>query len=149
MRELFRELLANRVLIAGIIAWLIAQVIKTIIHAILNHGIDWSRLVGDGGMPSGHSATVSAVALMCALTYGADSGVFAVAAILAVITCHDAMSSRQEIGKQAALLNKIVRDVLEGGDPEAALEELVGHTPLQVCAGILLGLAVAVAFYQF
>lgn len=146
--QLLKELTANRVLLAGICAWLAAQVLKTIIHAVINRGIVWSRLVGDGGMPSGHSATVSAVATMCALTYGADSGVFAVSAILAVITCHDAMNSRQEIGKQAAVLNKLIQDVVEGENPEVVLEEFVGHTPFQVCAGVLLGILTAVLFQR-
>lgn len=145
----FRELFANRILLAGVGAWLCAQVLKTIIHAIVNKGVDWSRLVGDGGMPSGHSATVSAVATMCGLTCGADSAAFAVSAILAIITCHDAMNSRQEIGRQAAVLNKIIRDMLEGEDPETVLEEFVGHTPFQVCAGILLGILVGAAMYYW
>ena len=142
-----RAVFSNRALMAGIIAWLIAQVAKTLIYAVVNREFNARRLVGDGGMPSGHSATVSAVALTCALTYGADSGVFAVSMILAVITCHDAMNSRQEIGKQAALLNEIVRDLMEGASPEEALEEFVGHTPTQVCVGILLGILVALLFH--
>ncbi len=145
--DFFRQLLANRILIAPVAAWLAAQVLKTIIHAIVNKGIDWSRLVGDGGMPSGHSATVSATAAMCALRCGADSPVFAVSVILAIITCHDAMNSRQEIGKQAAVLNKLIKDMLEGGDPETVLEEFVGHTPFQVAAGVLLGILVACAIH--
>ncbi len=143
--ELLYDLLTNRILLAGVCAWLTAQVLKTIIHAVVNKRLDLSRLVGDGGMPSGHSATVSAAATMCALTYGTGSGVFALSAILAIITCHDAMNSRQEIGKQAAVLNKLIRDVLEGEDPEIVLEEFVGHTPFQVMAGILLGVLVGFA----
>ncbi|MBE6910738.1 MAG: divergent PAP2 family protein [Ruminococcaceae bacterium] len=143
----FRLLLQNRILLAGVGAWLTAQVLKTIIHAIVHKSLDLSRLVGDGGMPSGHSATVSAVAAMCALQYGADSPIFAVSAILAIITCHDAMNARQEIGKQAVVLNQLIRDMFEGGDPETVLEEFVGHTPFQVCAGILLGILVACAMH--
>lgn len=148
---LLNEMLANRILVAGVVAWLTAQVLKTVIHAAVNRRLDMHRLMGDGGMPSGHSATVSAVAVMCALTCGADSAVFAVSAILAIITCHDAMSSRQEIGKQAVVLNKLIQDMQEildgGGNPETVLEEFVGHTPSQVCAGVLLGAAVAAALY--
>ena len=146
--DLLQALFSNRILIAGVCAWLAAQVLKTIIHAVMNRRLDLHRLVGDGGMPSGHSATVSAVATMCALTCGADSAVFAVSAILAIITCHDAMNARQEIGKQAVVLNKLIQDMLEGeGNPETMLEEFVGHTPFQVCAGILLGILVASAMY--
>ncbi len=147
--ELLREVLQNRVLLAGVGAWLAAQVLKTVIHAILNKRLDLSRMVGDGGMPSGHSATVSAVATMCALTQGTDSAVFAVSMVLAIITCHDAMNSRQEIGKQAAVLNKLISDMIEGEDPETVLEEFVGHTPFQVCAGVLLGVLVGFAMYYW
>ena len=144
---MLREILENRVLIAGISAWLAAQVIKTILYALIHHRLDISRLVGDGGMPSGHSATVSAVAAMCFLLYGGGSAYFALSMILAVITCHDAMNSRQQIGKQAKVLNAILQDMLEGEKPETVLKELVGHTRSQVFAGILLGIAVAAGMY--
>ncbi len=144
---MLQELFANRILIAGIFAWLCAQVIKTILFAVIHRRLDFGRLVGDGGMPSGHSATVSAVAAMSCLEYGAGSPVFALSMILAVITCHDAMNSRQQIGKQAVVLNTILREMLEGEKPETVLKELVGHTRSQVFAGILLGIAVACWMY--
>lgn len=146
---LVRDIFTNRVLLAGLVAWLIAQVLKTILYALIHKKLDFSRLVGDGGMPSGHSATVSAVATMCALTCGADSPVFAVSFILATITCHDAMNSRQQIGKQAAVLNQLVQDMLHGEKPEIVLKELVGHTRSQVCAGILLGILTGYAMYYY
>lgn len=142
-----RDLLSNRVLLSGLFAWMTAQILKAILFAAVNRRFSFSRLVGDGGMPSGHSATVSAVAASCALIYGADSATFALSAILAIITCHDAMNARQAIGKQAAILNKMIKGMLEGERPEAMLEEFIGHTPSQVYAGILLGILVAVLFY--
>ena len=147
MIDFLSKLLRNRVLWAGIGAWLTAQVLKTIIHAIISKRIDFSRLVGDGGMPSGHSATVTAVATMCGLVYGADSAIFAVSAILAIITCHDAMHARHQIGEHAALLNKLMNDISAGESPEVVLEEFVGHTPFQVGAGILLGILVGILMY--
>lgn len=146
---LIRDLFTNRMLLAGVVAWLTAQVLKTIIYALIHKKIDFKRLVGDGGMPSGHSATVSAVSTMCALTCGAGSPVFAVSFILAIITCHDAMNSRQEIGKQAAVLNKLISDMLSGEAPEIVLEELVGHTRSQVCAGIILGILTGCVMYYY
>ena len=139
----FRDLISNRFLLTGISSWLWAQVLKTIIHTLVTHRFDLSRLVGDGGMPSGHSATVSSFAVAAAFVYGLDSFEFAIAAVLAVIVCKDAMGVRLETGKQAAIINEIVRafDELSSGKlTDVKLKEFVGHTPIQVLAGILLGI---------
>lgn len=142
-------IVTNRVLLAGVLSWTVAQVLKVIIYAIVNRELDLSRLVGDGGMPSGHSATVSAVATMCGLTCGTASPEFAIAAILAIITCHDAMHSRQEIGRQASVINTLIKEMAKGNtDEEALLQELVGHTPSQVTVGITLGIVIALVFFQ-
>ena len=105
----FRDLISNQFLLTGVSSWLWAQIIKTIIHALVTHRFDLSRLVGDGGMPRGHSATVSSLAVAAAFVYGLDSFEFAIAAILAVIVCKDAMGVRLETGKQAATINEIVK----------------------------------------
>lgn len=144
------ELLSNRFLIAGVSSWAIAQVLKTIIYAAINRKLDFERLVGDGGMPSGHSATVTSVATMVALVCGLGSFEFAISAILAIIVCHDAMGVRRETGKQAVVLNELL-EILEAISkkdlPEAKLKEFVGHTPLQVAAGIVLGIANSIFLY--
>ena len=148
--EWFMELVRNPFLIAVVSAWLVAQVVKTIIHAIINRRLVWERLVGDGGMPSGHSATVTAVCVMSALCYGLGSFEFAVSGILAIIVCHDAMGVRLETGKQAMILNELLKsfEALTSDDlPEVKLKEFVGHTPVQVLAGILLGAADAVLLH--
>ena len=147
-----RELLSNRFLLTGVSSWLWAQIIKTLIHALVTRKLDLTRLVGDGGMPSGHSATVSSLAVAAAYSYGPDSFEFAVAAVLAVIVCKDAMGVRLETGKQAAILNEIVRafdDLSSEKLPEIKLKEFVGHTPIQVLAGILLGIVNAVLLHSF
>lgn len=136
-------LFQNRLLTNAILAWLAAQVLKTIIYAIVNHALDLGRLFGDGGMPSGHSATVTALATTAALTYGLDSGVFAVSAILAVVVMHDAMGVRLEAGKHAKAINELMETFNSNLKPEEKLQEFLGHTPLQVCFGSLLGLVVA------
>ena len=142
------DLFTNVFLLTGLSSWLIAQVLKTIIHCILYKKLELRRIYGDGGMPSGHSATVSSLATMCGLCFGAGSVEFAISAIVAIIVCHDAMGVRRETGKQAEVLNELLR-FLESGR-EADLKELVGHTPLQVWAGILIGIANAlVIFYCF
>ena len=143
----FRDLISNQFLLTGISSLLWAQVLKTIIHALVTHRLDLSRLVGDGGMPSGHSATVSSFAVAAAFVYGLDSFEFAIAAVLAVIVCKDAMGVRLETGKQAKLLNEFIDLFAKLEQPlsdQEKLKELVGHTPLQVCMGGLLGILTGV-----
>lgn len=148
----FQELLSNPFLLIGLSSWFWAQLIKTIIHAIVTKSIDFTRLIGDGGMPSGHSATVSSLATAAALVYGLGSFEFAMAFIFAIVVCKDAMGVRLETGKQAAIINEIVRafDELSTGKlTDVKLKEFVGHTPIQVLAGILLGIVNAVLLHLF
>ena len=140
-------LLTNRFLITGISSWAVAQVLKTVIHYFIYKKLDITRLFGDGGMPSGHSATVTSIAVSAALCYGPGSFEFAVAAILAIIVCHDAMGVRLETGKQAVVINELVSafNTLSAQDisEEVKLKEFVGHTPIQVLAGMTLGVICA------
>lgn len=139
----------NRILLCALGAWLTAQVLKAIIYAVINHGMDWKRLVGDGGMPSGHSATVCALATASALTYGLGSFEFAATFVLAVIVMHDAMGVRHETGKQAQLLTEISGILESLTNRELAEENLklfVGHTPFQVIIGGGLGVLIALIF---
>lgn len=140
----FYELISNKFFIVGLSSWAMAQILKTIIHAAIYRKLEWERLFGDGGMPSGHSATVTSVATMSALVFGLGSFEFAIAATLAIIVCHDAMGVRRETGKQATVIIEMV-ELLEAMTkkdlPEAKLKEFVGHTPLQVGAGIIIGIA--------
>lgn len=137
----------NRILLTGCVAWLCSQVIKLIIHSILNRKLDLERLVGDGGMPSSHSATVASVAVSAGLLCGWDSPVFAVAFILAMVVMHDAMGVRQETGKQAKVINGMLElfESMGRGDltPEETLKEFVGHTRRQVFVGAVFGIVVA------
>lgn len=146
------DLFSNRFLITSLSSWFIAQVMKVIINAWIQKKFVWERLIGDGGMPSGHSATVSSLAMMCGLTFGLDSFQFAVTAVLAVIVCHDATGVRLETGKQAMVINEML-DTFErmkmGYSSDITLKEFVGHTPLQVLAGITIGLANALIMYYF
>lgn len=137
------DLLQNHMLINALAAWTVAQVAKTLIHAIVHHKLDIHRLFGDGGMPSGHSATVTAMATTAALEYGLASPIFAVAAVLAIITMHDAMGVRLEAGKHAKALNELLELFSSDLETEAKLKEFVGHTPLQVLTGALVGLILA------
>ena len=140
----------NPFLMTAISSWCIAQVLKTIINAIVNKKLTLERLFGDGGMPSGHSATVTSLATITAFYYGTDSFQFAMAAIFAIVVCHDAMGVRQETGKQAVLINELTKTfsiLTENSLPEVKLKEFVGHTPIQVLAGILLGISNAFFMY--
>ena len=139
------ELVTNPFLLTGVSSWFIAQVLKTILHCIIYKKLDFQRIYGDGGMPSGHSATVSSLATICGLSFGFGSVEFAISAILAIIVCHDATGVRRETGKQAEVLNELLK-YLETGS-KADLKELVGHTPLQVAAGVLIGIGNALLMY--
>ena len=144
------DLLTNRFLLVSLSSWFVAQVLKTILYAVETKKLDINRLFGDGGMPSGHSATVTSLATFCGLNFGFDSFQFAVTAILAIIVCHDAMGVRLETGKQAVAINEIL-EAFELIHPdkisEANLKEFVGHTPIQVMAGSLLGILNAVVMF--
>ena len=138
-----RELLTNHLLINAMVAWAVAQVLKTIIYAATNRTLEWERLFGDGGMPSGHSATVTSLAVTAGLEYGLGSAHFALAATLAIIVMHDAMSVRLEAGKHAKALNELLELLSSDLENEVKLKELLGHTPMQVVVGATLGLCVA------
>jgi len=142
-------ILGNNMLISGVLSWGIAQLLKTIIYAVINKSIDFTRLVGDGGMPSGHSATVTALTVTAALEYGADSPVFAVAFIFAIVVMHDAMGVRLEASKHAVMLNNLFELMDPEISPEQKLKEFLGHTPTPVVAGSVLGLIVALLFYFY
>ena len=137
------DLITNRFLITGVSSWFVAQLAKTIIYAIINKKLVLERMVGDGGMPSGHSATVTSLSVISGFSFGFQSFQFAVTALLAVIVCHDAMGVRLETGKQAQIINEMIEafEIWTKKElPEIKLKEFVGHTPIQVIAGILLGI---------
>ena len=146
------ELLTNPFLLTSLSSWFVAQVLKTIIHAVENKKLVLERIVGDGGMPSGHSATVTSLSTFCGLHFGFGSFQFAVTAILAIIVCHDAMGVRLETGRQAEAINELTKtiELLSSKEwTQEKLKEFVGHTPIQVLAGILLGIVNALVMYFF
>ena len=137
--------LENRVLIAAVLAWFIAQVLKVVLVFWKEKRIDFSRMVGSGGMPSSHSALITAMAASVGKYAGLDSVLFAIAATVAMIVMYDAANVRREAGRQAELLNKIVLDLYRDNPlDQEKLKELLGHTPVEVAAGMVLGIAVGV-----
>ena len=151
--NIWQQLLSNTTLITACVAWLIAQVLKTIIDFRVYKSFNPERLVGSGGMPSSHSSTVCALAASAFLHYGPGSFEFSVSFILAMVVMYDATGVRQETGKQAKVLNALLREnpfEWTGELLEQRLKEFVGHTPLQVFAGAVLGILVALAAeFQF
>ncbi|MCR5556561.1 MAG: divergent PAP2 family protein [Butyrivibrio sp.] len=143
--QFISDLLSNRILTAAFFGWLTAQVLKTIIYILVNKEFNPERLLGDGGMPSSHSATVMALVTSTCFYYGPSSFEVAIAGVLALITMHDAMGVRRETGIQAKVINNMMEWLKElNGDinVEEKLKEFVGHTPLQVLFGAILGVIV-------
>ena len=143
--EWLSQLISNRILICSLSAWAAAQVIKTILYAIINKTFEFERLFGDGGMPSGHSATVTTMVVSSGIAYGFDSAVFAIAAIVAIVVMHDATGVRFETGKQSKIINDLLSSLTDSAlSDEEKLKEFVGHTPLQVLCGAVLGAVMAI-----
>ena len=140
-------LLGNRILISAVSGWLMAQVLKTIIHFYFTKKFVAERLVGSGGMPSCHSATVCSLATSTGIQFGVGSFEFAIATIFAIVVMYDAIGVRRETGNQAKIINEMM-EIFESMNKELStedkLKELVGHTPLQVLVGSILGILIAV-----
>ncbi|MBR5597815.1 MAG: divergent PAP2 family protein [Lachnospiraceae bacterium] len=146
--DFLSQLGQNKILISAASGWIIAQVLKTIIHTLFTKNFDAERLVGGGGMPSSHSATVCALCTATALQYGPNSFEFAMAAVFALVVMYDAMGVRQQAGKQAQIINDMIELFSHMGkdlDIEKQLKEFIGHTPLQVLCGAILGICTAMA----
>jgi len=149
MREFFISLFHNRILINTILAWVIAQCIKVGLGVIKEKRFNFRWLIGTGGMPSSHAAGASALAMNTGLNLGFDSGLFAITAIFALVTMFDAQGVRRATGTQAEILNKIMDDIYwQGKIQENRLKELIGHTPIQVFMGSLIGILVSLILYR-
>jgi acid phosphatase family membrane protein YuiD len=133
----------NRVLIAAILAWLIAQVLKTLLELLSQRKLRLGRLVSSGGMPSSHSALVSGLAAATGHELGLGSAAFAITFVLAAIVMYDAAGVRRAVSIQARILNQMIDEAYQGSPiAQERLRELIGHTPIQVIAGGLLGICV-------
>lgn len=151
--ELIQNVLSwNYILTVSILGWFTAQVLKTLINFFLMGKFQLERMWGDGGMPSAHSSTVCAMVVATGRYAGVGSPIFAVASVVAIITMHDAMGVRWETGEQAKVLNSLIEEWIEISKKNAPflenmhLKEMVGHTPLQVVAGVLVGVTVGFLF---
>jgi len=141
---LFELLASNPILTRAMLAWLISQGLKVTISWFHAGRINWERFVGAGGMPSVHSAVVSSLSAGVIRYTGFASPLSAVTIIFALIVMYDAAGVRQAAGKQAEVLNKIIEQfMLHKHVSEIPLKELLGHTPVEVLAGALLGISIA------
>ena len=142
------SLLSNYVLMVTTVAWFLAQVIKVFYYYATDKEFNLMHFLEAGGMPSAHSATVSALSISIGLVYGWDSPFFAIALVTALIVMYDATGVRREAGRQALLLNKIVEEIYASdGEKIKKLKELIGHTPLEVVAGAAIGIIIAFVSY--
>ena len=140
--------LTNLTLISALVGMFVAQLIKIIFYLIIEGEVHISRFFEAGGMPSAHSALVCSLTTMIGLTSGWNSIWFAIAVVFSIIVMYDAAGVRRAAGKQALILNKIVEDVYATGKvSEHRLKELVGHTPLEVVVGALIGIINAIVIY--
>jgi hypothetical protein len=138
------NVLHNSPLIAALLAWTIAQTIKLPIEFFRKGQWNWSLLFTAGGMPSSHSALVTAVAHAIGLTQGFGSGVYALAIVVAMVVIYDATGIRRQAGRHAEIINAMVQDMVEGHPlKEEQLRVVLGHSPLEAFVGLLLGLGVA------
>ncbi len=137
------SLLDNRILWAAFIAWAVAQISKTIYELIRQRKLVVSRLVSSGGMPSSHSALVTGLATATGRIMGLNSAAFAITVVLAGIVMYDAAGVRRAVSIQARIINQMIDEAFQGHPmAEKRLRELIGHTPIQVIAGGLLGIGI-------
>jgi len=136
------EIITNRVIQAAVLSWAIAHALKVILTLCISRKFDGSRMFGSGGMPSSHSAMVCAMLTVIGFREGFGSSIFALAFCFAGVTMYDAAGVRRSTGKNAEVINHMLDDLATKGFfmDEERLKELVGHTPLQVIAGALLGI---------
>jgi len=134
----------NRAILAAAIAWTTAQALKVILTLIISRRFDGSRMFGSGGMPSSHSALVCALVTVIGYTDGFSSSVFALALCFACVVMYDAAGVRRSAGQSAAMINQLLDDLTKKGFSfdEERLKELIGHTPIQVLAGAILGILI-------
>lgn len=126
-----------------VITWFVVQCTKIVIELIKNKKLNLRRIVGSGGMPSSHSAFVCSLATAIGITEGVSSPLFAMAVALSAIVMYDAAGVRRAAGKQAKILNQIIESEGENINVQEKLIELLGHTPLEVFVGALVGIVMA------
>ena len=141
--QIFNEIIHNKCIYIPLILWFLIQTFKVLTDLVVNRKLNVKRIIGAGGMPSSHSAVVCSLATCIGKEYGFDSGIFAIAVIMAFVVMYDAAGVRRAAGKQATILNKILETPgLTTLQVQEKLVEVLGHTPIQVFVGAVLGVIV-------
>lgn len=148
-RNIFYEVKMNHMFWVTCIAWCLAQSIKVLLGVMREKKFDFRWFIGTGGMPSAHAAGASALAVTAGFDYGFNSGIFALGFFFAMVTMFDAQGVRRSTGSQARILNKVMEDIYWGGKiKEERLKELIGHTPVEVIAGSVMGILLGIIFQR-
>ena len=140
------DLVTNEFVVVPLCTWALAQLSKVFIKLAQVKRLELRYLIASGGMPSSHSAIVAALATAVALSEGFGSVAFGISCIVALIVIYDSAGVRKSVGQQAVVLNRIVKEIRfrrPMAELERDLRELIGHTPLQVVVGTVLGIVIA------
>jgi hypothetical protein len=143
--EYINEIIFNKYIYVPMLVWVAIQTFKVIYDLITTKEFNFKRILGAGGMPSSHSAVVMALSTMIGKDKGFDSAIFAVSLIFSIVVMYDAAGVRRAAGKQAKILNRIIQTPgLSTGEVSEKLVEVLGHTPIQVFVGALIGIIVGI-----
>lgn len=141
--DVFIDIVTNKFIYVPVLTWFCNQIFKFIVDLIKNKKFNFKHLLAAGGMPSSHSAFVCCLTTLVGREYGFGSGIFAISFIFAFVVMYDAAGIRRAAGKQAKILNKIVETPgLTTVEVQEKLVEVLGHTPIQVVVGALVGIIV-------
>ena len=147
MNNTFTMFITNKYIYVPIILWTCIQTFKVIYDLVTTKKLNFKRILGAGGMPSSHSAVVTSIATLIGKYQGVDSAIFGLALMFALVVMYDACGVRRAAGKQAKVLNEIVNTPgLSGVEIQGKLQEALGHTPVQVFVGALIGIIAGLIF---
>ena len=147
---IWEQLITNRILIAAMVSWILAQFFKVPIQYILYHKVNWGLWLSTGGMPSSHSSLVTSTMLATGLYAGFNTPAFAVALAVAMVVVYDAGGVRRQAGMHAERINLIINELFSGQPiSEENLKEVLGHTPIEVIGGVILGFFVSWGVWYF
>jgi acid phosphatase family membrane protein YuiD len=148
MNMFFSSLLNNPSLMTAIIAWFLAQILKPPVEYLRKGKWNWGYLLSAGGMPSSHSALMVGATFGIGLHEGFNNPVFTIAVAITMIVVYDAMGVRREAGRHAEMINILINELLSGHPiSDKELREVLGHTPLEVIGGIILGIIVSIVYW--
>lgn len=147
---MLHDLLTNRVLVTAMVAWLIGQFIKLPFYYLLHRKWNWGVIFSPGGFPSSHSSLITATTLSIGLFHGFNNPVFGLGVAVSMIVVYDATGVRRQAGQQAKVINQLVNQIFAGQSiPQKQLREVLGHTPVEAIAGIILGILIALVVWVF